>query len=437
MNIYKSFNWGTGHKLHHCWWIMAACCIIMACGLGLLYNSAGIFLIPVSETLGVGRGPISLYLTIMTLMMTLTLPLAGRILSKYRIERILSLAFLINYLVFASLSLAKSVSYFYIAGAIMGIANACSLIIPVPILINNWFKKKLGLVLGIALACSGIGGIIFNTVGSLIIENYGWRAAYISLAVIGAVLVLPCTLFIIRTKPEDMGLQPYGAEEDSPGNRFLPNSAPSPQLPKKSLVSIIHTLPFIWSFTFTAAVTLAGSLQNHIPAFSISLGFSPTVGALAVSALMIGVITCKIGVGLLNDRFGVVAAMLSGVSAGLIGAILLLYAKSGVGILLAGSFLFGIIPGLTVVAPPLFVRKIVSPEDYNYVLSYVSMGNTLFNSIGVSLYGFIFDLNNSYWACFAIIFSMILISFISIYTAADKKHKGYYQRIKSPCYEQL
>lgn len=399
-------------KIHHCWWIMVACCIIMACGLGLLYNSAGIFLIPVSETLGVGRGPISLYLTIMTLMMTLTLPLAGRKLSKHKIGIVLSLAFLISYLVFASLALANSVTYFYVAGAIMGFCNAFSMILPVPILINNWFSKKLGLVMGAVLAFSGIGGVIFNTLGSMIIENYGWRVGYVSLAVIGATLVLPCTFFLVRSKPADMGLKPYGAmeEDDSLAGVSLTESSPT-QKPRISIVSIFKTLPLFGAFAFTAAVTMAGSLQNHIPAFSISLGFSPTVGAMAVSALMIGVITCKIGVGFLNDRFGVVAAMISGVTAGLIGTILLLFGKSGVGILLTGAFLFGIIPGLTVVAPPLFVKKIVLPEEYNYVLSYVSMGNTLFNAIGVSLYGFIFDRNNSYLACFVIIFAMIAVSY--------------------------
>lgn len=401
-------------KIHHCWWIMAACCVIMACGLGLLYNSAGIFLMPVSEALGVGRGPISLYLTIMTLMMTLMMPTAGRKLSKHRIGMILSGAFLINYLVFASLALAKSVTYFYVAGVIMGICNSFSLILPVPILINNWFSKKLGLVMGVVLAFSGIGGVIFNMLGSMIIENYGWRAAYVSLATIGAVLVLPCTFFLIKSKPADMGLKPYGAEEadDSLVGVSTPASSAS-RISKISMGSIFKTLPFFGAFAFTAAITLAGSLQNHIPAFSVSMGFSPTEGSMAVSALMIGVIMCKIIVGLLSDRFGVVVAIMSGVTVGLVGTILLLFVKSGLGVLLAGALLFGIIPGLSVVAPPLFVKQIVIPEQYNYVLSYVNMGNTLFNAIGVSLYGFIFDRNNSYTVCFIIMFVMIAVSYVT------------------------
>ena len=68
-------------KVHHCWWIMISCCIIMACGLGLLFNCAGIFFEPVGASLGVGRGPISFYLTLLTISMTLTLPLAGKTLS--------------------------------------------------------------------------------------------------------------------------------------------------------------------------------------------------------------------------------------------------------------------------------------------------------------------------------------------------------------------
>ncbi len=409
-------------KVHHCWWIVISCCIVMACGLGLLFNCAGIFLVPVSEALGVGRGPVSFYLTIMNLTMTLVLPLAGRTLSKKRIERILFIAYVINYAAFASLALANSIVHFYIAGVLIGFCGAFSLIMPVPVLINNWFEKKLGVVMGTVLAFSGIGGVIFNLIGGFIIENFGWRTGYLALSAIGAALVLPCTLFIIRTKPEDMGLRPYGAEGDNP--RAAVPSPEKPNLPASgySIRVIFKTLPVFAAFAFTCTITLAGAIQNHIPSYGISLGFTQSTGAMAVSFLMVGIIVCKIGIGYLHDRFGVIVAIISGVTAGTLGAILLLFAGSGKLIFFGGAFLFGIIPALTVVAPPLLVKNIVIAEDYNYVLSYVNMGNTFSCAIGLSLYGFIYDLTQSYLACFLIIFVMIVLSYVTcLLTKCEKK----------------
>ncbi len=141
-----------GQKIHYSWWIMLACCFIMACGLGIIYNCAGVFFKPVGDALGINRGPISLYMTLMNIIMTLLLPFAGRILTKYRIEFVVSIAFVVDFLVFGSLSLAKTVTYFYVAAVILGFCNAFILLLPVPILINNWFKKRVGFVMGVALA---------------------------------------------------------------------------------------------------------------------------------------------------------------------------------------------------------------------------------------------------------------------------------------------
>jgi len=107
-------------KIHHAWWIMVASCFIMACGLGIIYNCAGIFFKPVGEALGINRGPLSLYMTVMNITMTLFLPLAGRILTRYRTELVVSLAFAADFMIFGSLSLARSVGFFYLAAVLMG-----------------------------------------------------------------------------------------------------------------------------------------------------------------------------------------------------------------------------------------------------------------------------------------------------------------------------
>jgi hypothetical protein len=47
------------------------------------------------------------------------------------------------------------------------------------LLVGNWFYKKLGLALGYALSCSGLGGAIFNPIdANKVIVEYGWRVGY-------------------------------------------------------------------------------------------------------------------------------------------------------------------------------------------------------------------------------------------------------------------
>ncbi|MEH7381667.1 hypothetical protein V7138_14490 [Bacillus sp. JJ1533] len=54
-----------------------------------------------------------------------------------------------------------------------------------------------------------------NPIISSSIENFGWRNAYLIMAGIVLLLVLPFTLFVNNFKPADIGLKPFGYEENS------------------------------------------------------------------------------------------------------------------------------------------------------------------------------------------------------------------------------
>ena len=54
------------------------------------------------------------------------------------------------------------------------------------------------------MAFMGIGGAIFAQITGALIESIGWRPTYMVLGVCIALFILPFTLFIIRSKPEEM-----------------------------------------------------------------------------------------------------------------------------------------------------------------------------------------------------------------------------------------
>jgi hypothetical protein len=67
------------------WWIVAGCFLLTFTGIGIAINSIGVFLKPVTESLGFDRGEFSLYFTIAALSMALAAPFMGKLLSKYNI----------------------------------------------------------------------------------------------------------------------------------------------------------------------------------------------------------------------------------------------------------------------------------------------------------------------------------------------------------------
>ena len=83
----------------------------------------------------------------------------------------------------------------------------------VSIIMNNWFIKNKGLVIGIAMAGSGFGGMQSSTLsGQQLIANFGHQTAYIILACVMLVVFVP-VMAAYRFKPRDMALKPLGYEE--------------------------------------------------------------------------------------------------------------------------------------------------------------------------------------------------------------------------------
>lgn len=264
-------------------------------------NSAGIFFAPVTEELGISVGQLSVYMTLMGIFMTIAIPFAGKAISRFNIKVILTVAFIISLSAVAAMSLYNAVWQWYVSGVIIGICSGFSFAVTVPIVIGNWFYKKNGLAIGISSAFAGVGGAILTPTVSKFINQFGWRRAYVMLAVIVAIIVLPFTLFVISFKPEDKGLKPYGYQEKEDVQNRNSNVKATGVPPMKAYKSFAFILLFIGLGTIAF---LAGYSQL-LPSYALSANLSVTVGATMVSFYMFGNIIAKLSVGALSDKFGI------------------------------------------------------------------------------------------------------------------------------------
>ena len=200
-------------KIHYAWWIMVASAAIYAASVGIIVSCARFLYRAVAEDFNVGVSEISLYTSLMYLTITILLPFAGKILNKFDIRYILTIAGIINALAFGLMGTYHSVFPFYISGIALGIGSTFLIYGSIPLIMNNWFKVKVGTSLGIAMAFMGVGGAIFAQITGVLIESIGWRSTYIVLGVIVAILILPFSIFVIRSKPEQLNMTAYGADE--------------------------------------------------------------------------------------------------------------------------------------------------------------------------------------------------------------------------------
>jgi MFS family permease len=79
------------------------------------------------------------------------------------------------------------------------------------LLVSQWFIRHRGR----AMAIMGLGGAatiaVMPNLGQFLIELLTWRGAYFALGLMVWAIVIPLAVFVIRNRPEDMGLFPDGA----------------------------------------------------------------------------------------------------------------------------------------------------------------------------------------------------------------------------------
>jgi len=396
-------------KLHYAWWILVGCGALYLSVMGIVLSCMGIFLAPVCEDLGFQRGTFSFYITIMNLVMVVILPFAGKSLPKGNSKMKLAASLAVYTLTFAAMSQFTQLYHWYIGAVLLGISGAYCMFLPIPMLINNWFKKRVGTAMGISMAMSGMGGMIFNPLGSWIIQNHGWRAGYMILGVIAAVIALVFTIFIIRFKPEEKGLQPYGADDNS----AAPQPGATIKLSGVTARQAYRSPAFYTVALYAAALLMSAAVQSHIPGYVTSIGLSTMISGMTMSVISFGMLLGKLSLGVLNDKLGVFKTIIMSSIIGVCGICLILVGKTTVPLLYSGTFLLGFgIMAMATVQPPMVTRHFFGQKEFNSIHASITAGSSLFNAFSATIYGIVYDRTGLYSNSILISLALAVVSLV-------------------------
>ena len=405
---------GKSGGFHYAYLIVLSCIMITCLPCALALSCAGIFFTPVSEYLGVARAQFTLYFSILNIAMMLTLPVAGRLMGKSDLRVVLSAGVALTGAGLLLMGRCSALWQFYLCGAVMGVGVAPLIYLAVPTLINAWCVKRVGFFVGLCMAFTGIGGVIFNPVGTALIQSggEGWRLAYTVFGIITLVGTLPFTLFVVRSKPKDKGLLPLGAGE------AIDASRPAAESGGVIAAKAMH-MPAFWALVvFCGIITLNQTIYQFLPSYALSFSSSlPQVAAasgVVASAAMAGQAIGKVLLGIVNDR-SLRAGVFVGMGCGVAGVLVMWLLPPTLALLLAGAFLFGIVYAQTVVRTrsgvcttvcaflfgivyaqtvvqtPLLVRYAFGSADYPAIYSRVSMAGSLMSAVAAVFWSLVID----------------------------------------------
>ena len=399
-----SSNTTTRGGFHYAYLIVLSCIVMTCLPCALVLSCAGIFFTPVSEFFGVPKASFTLYFSVLNLAMMATLPVAGKLLAARDARVVLSVATALCGLGMFGMASCQEVWQFYLVGIVLGVGVAPLIYLAVPTLINAWCVKRVGFFVGLCMAFTGIGGVIFNPIGTAIIQSSpeGWRQAYLVFGIIILVGTLPFTLFVVRGKPADKGLLPYGAGEKDAADT---DGAATVGTQGVSAADAMRT-PAFWAIVaFCGLITLNQTVYQFLSSYALSFSNSlPQIAAasgVVASAAMGGQAIGKVFLGSVSDhsvRLGAVC----GIAGGAVGVLLMWGMPSVLALLLVGAFCFGVVYAMTTVETPLLVRSVFGSADYANIYSRVSMVGSLMSAVAAVFWSLVIDSAGGYGLMFAL-----------------------------------
>ncbi|MFL0366024.1 MFS transporter [Pseudobacillus sp. 179-B 2D1 NHS] len=398
------------------WWILVAGFLIMTFLYAPIANLVSLFTKPVTEELGFGRAEFTMYYTVMATTAMIIAPIAGRLMKKMDIRVYMTIFTLLGAGAYIGFSFATELIHFLLFAVPMGMALTGAGMIPVSVLITNWFNAKRGLSLGIALSGTGFGSMILSPLVTWIITAHGWRTAYLAIGILILVVLVPLIIFVIKLSPADKGLLPLGEEETSNG------------APQKELVGVTQKEAFksVSFWALCAGILVGGIVVNsmiiNLVPYLTDIGTPTQQAALLLSLASAMVSGAKLLVGRLYDKLGLIKTLTFIVASDIICFLFLLKAN-----LLIPGILYTLFSALgstaVTVTPAYLTGALFGEKEYSSKYGTVALFTSLGAAVAPIAAGLIYNINHSYGLLIKVLIALAVVEFVLFFIAIKSKPK--------------
>jgi len=410
-------------KIFYGYWIVVALVVLNFIPVTLFMSCNATFMPAVADALNVSPGVIGYILSVFSLGNTALFPVFGRLFAKYDSRILCTFGVCALALSFTCQSLVTEPWQFIVCGVPLAFGVVPLLFMAPANLINRWFTKRAGFFIGIVLASTGVGGVLWNMVSGELILDYGFRATYRIFAIITLVSGLPFTLFVLRDYPSDKGLVPYGSEEACSSEKEARDDSLDSNQDQASLYQdglsahdAYRTPTFKLLLVYALFMNLGMYICAMTPSYVRTLDFAaamPLLGATCVSFIMGAQTVAKVLWGAVADKRPLVS-VIGGLLMGIVGVLCLAFLNDASWMLYGGSTIFGFFYALSTVTTPILTRYYFGMRDYSLIFAKVSMACTMGTFGGSVIWGTTINMTGSFYPMFFGVVCMLSIALVCI-----------------------
>lgn len=338
-------------------WLIALLVFLEMIVYGGLINSASVFVQPVSQSLNISTTTYSVAMMPYTVTCFLGTCVSGFLFSRFGYKKTAQISLVLVALSLVLTAVSGNVYVFCISKILFGMGYGACFTAGSVRIIKDWFYKHQGLVLGAVSMATGLGGSLMTVLLSKVISVSDWRVANYVAA--GAVALIAVLYLLIKDRPEQLKLRPYGFGAALKTKAVRTNGNDWPGYDMKEQLK--RPLFYLMCLCVVASCVCLYTTSSFVVPHFRSQGYTADEAALYQSVYMLTLAAVKLVVGVLYDRFGPKPVMIGCMLCGAAGQILLGYTNHPVLSMIA-MMLFAV--GLTMssimiplIAAPLFGYK--------------------------------------------------------------------------------
>jgi len=391
--------------------LIALAFLHIAVGRGL-HGTFGVFFVALLDAFGWSRATTAGAISLAIVFEGVCLPWAGGLIDRIGGRKTLIAGGLV---LAVGLALASTISaiwqlYFWI-GIVSALGIAMIGMVPHVAILSREFPERRGTALGIAWAGGGVGIVLLVPVTQLMIDRWGWSAAYIGLAVMTTLLVVPPVLFFL---PRSAKRNPAGAG--------AAKSAAGQTHDDGWTVKAALTNSAFWLLFIARTLASMGNqiIVTHQIAHAVDVGFTKVFAA-SIFGLM-GVISIggRILFGYLADVMNrqLVFTWVQGISAVGILALLAMHDASMPWLLYVYAVAYGLGQGSRALVLSAISADIFHGKHFGAIFGYFTFSIGLGGAVGAWLGGFLFDATHSYAVPFWVSLACLVVSVFIVLASA-------------------
>lgn len=406
----------------HYHWVIAAVVLVQIIAYGGVLNNLPIFTIPVTEGLGISRSTYSLAYSMMGFAAILGTFFSGSLLLHFGYRKPVLSCLIIASIAFATLASSENAVTLGIGFMLLGLTNGICVSAGPARIISIWFQKHQGTVLGCVNSATGLGGSLMCILLTAVITGSGWSGAYWVGAILLAVTAV-IMLLIVRDRPQDMGLKPYGQGEGLKKKKHRRADEhwigyTEAQLKRTPVFYMMIVCTF---FSDMFAVIALGVFVPHLQDSGLSVQDAATMQ----STLMLVLAALKIGLGVMSDAVGAKRTFVMCMVGGVASQLMLLGVKD-TGSALVATLLYTFPLPLTSLMIPLLTSALfgyqAQAKCLGIVLAAASVGGTIAPIIANSVYDMMGSYHPVFWGA-AIGMAVMIPVYLWMFRLADRDKK--------------